>query len=68
MTESEKRFWNLLAEELENPCPDTYPEICELLNTDHGRTYVENMIFSMANEDGLGIQQAMAQLESELGY
>jgi hypothetical protein len=44
----------------------TLPRLYKYISTDNGRQSAIDMIFSMCNADGVSVQSAMAQLDSDL--
>ncbi len=65
MSDQEK-LYTLIDKELSHPCEDSYPSICAHLASQQGRNYIRQSVFHIAASEGLSVNQAMAQLESDL--
>lgn len=56
-----------IAEQLNHCCnKDNLPQLKKLLQTENGKERAESIIFSMCERDGIAVQTAMSQLETEL--
>lgn len=65
MNKSE-RLRQLVSEELSICCQTALPRLQKMISTPEGMERAEDIIYSMCSTEGLSVQQAMAQYDSDL--
>lgn len=66
MTEGEKQLSNLIQKNLDICCPHSLPSLSKLIKDEAGRDYAADYIFKVCANDGVSVQLAMLNLDSEL--
>ena len=67
-TEELKELKKLIHVELKECDGSLWPKVCEMQNTDNGKTKLEDMIIRYVAEEGMQIGSAIALIEQELSH
>lgn len=66
MADFEKQLTDVISIQLDNCCKKTLPRLAEKIKEPAGRAMVEAMIFNICTDEGVSIQTAMSEIDSEL--
>lgn len=56
----------LIEQQLNNACETNLPRLCDFCKTEAGRETAANMVFDYCINNGVGVQTAMAHIDSEI--
>lgn len=62
----EEELKKLIADALVDPCKTNLPRLCDFVETEEGKETATTMIFEYCTNQGVSVQEAMAQIDSEL--